>query len=164
MVGEIARRRDEPPLARLPRELLDTSGFLLSLLGTALKSRWAEELAQSGLNPYHFRVLVLLDEGASNTQAAIADTLELDRSQLVGLLDTLEEGGLVERRPDPEDRRRHIVSLTAAGRRQLAKIRVLARRVEEEFLLPLDLKERATLHDLLLRLAMFHDPRCVFEP
>jgi DNA-binding MarR family transcriptional regulator len=164
MVGQTARRREEQPLARLPKELLDTSGFLLSLLGTALKSRWADELAQSGLNPYHFRVLVLLDEGASNTQAAIADALELDRSQLVGLLDTLEEGGMIERRSDPDDRRRHIVSLTAGGRRQLTKIRVLARRVEAEFLLPLDPQERATLHDLLLRLATFHDPRCVFEP
>jgi DNA-binding MarR family transcriptional regulator len=164
MVGQTAQRRDEQPLARLPRELLDTSGFLLSLLGTAVKSRWADELDQSGLNPYHFRVLVLLDEGASNTQAAIADNLELDRGQLVGLLDTLEEGGLIERRPDPVDRRRHIVSLTAAGRRQLTKIRALARRVEEEFLLPLDPKERETLHGLLLRLATFHDPRCVFEP
>jgi DNA-binding MarR family transcriptional regulator len=163
MVSQIARRKDEQPLARLPRELLDTSGFLLSLLGTSLKSRWADELAESGLNPYHFRVLVLLDEGASNTQAAIADTLELDRSQLVGLLDTLEEGGFIERRPDPEDRRRHMVSLTAAGRRQLTKIRVLARRVEEEYFVPLDSKERETLHDLLLRLAMFHDPRCVFD-
>jgi DNA-binding MarR family transcriptional regulator len=164
VVGQTAPRKDEQPLARLPRELLDTSGFLLSLLGTGLKSRWADALVECGLNPYHFRVLVLLDEGASNTQAAIADNLELDRGQLVGLLDTLEEGGLIERRPDPQDRRRHIVSLTAAGRRQLTKIRVLARRVEEEFLLPLDAKERATLHDLLLRLATFHDPRCEFEP
>jgi len=162
MAAKTARRNDEQPLARLPRELLDTSGFLLSLLGTALKSRWADELVQSGLNPYHFRVLVLLDEGASNTQAAIADNLELDRGQLVGLLDTLEEGGLIERRPDPGDRRRHIVSLTVAGRRQMTKIRALAQRFEEEILLPLDPKERATLHDLLLRLAIFHDPRCVF--
>src|SRR5262249_27927119 len=148
----------------LPRELLDKSGFLMSLLGTAIKSRWADELAQSGLNPYHFRVLVLLDEGASNTQAAIADTLELDRSQLVGLLDTLEEGGLIARRPDREAGRRHMVSLRAGGRRQWTKIRVLAGRVEEEFLLRRARSERATLHDLLMRLATFHAPRCVFEP
>jgi DNA-binding MarR family transcriptional regulator len=153
----------KPPLAHLPRELIESTGFLLGLVGSAIKATWSRELERTGFSANHFRVLVLLDEGARETQGAIADALELDRSQLVGVLDDLEQSGLVERHRDPDDRRRHVVSLTAAGRSRLATFRALVKRVEGRFLAPLDARSRSALHDLLLRLASFHDPRCVIE-
>jgi len=160
---ELAHKLGDTQLVRLPRELLESTGFLLALVGGAVKERWSEEMERTGFNPYHFRVLVLLDEGAQDTQAAIADTLELDRSQLVGLLDGLESSGLIVRHRDLKDRRRHVVSLTPAGRRQLRKFRTIAERVEADFLDPLGDDERSALHDLLLRLAVFHDPRCILD-
>jgi DNA-binding MarR family transcriptional regulator len=145
---------------RIPVELLASDGFLLAKLGMALKARAMDAFERAGFEAYHYSLLALLSEGDRETQGKIADTLGVDRSQLVGILDSLEERGLIERRRDPHDRRRHMVSLTPAGRRQLVKLRAIVREVEEGFFAPLDEDGRRGLHNALLRLAVFHDPRC----
>lgn len=145
---------------RVPGELLKSDGFLLGRLGFAIKAQALAAFEEAGFEAYHYSLLALLDEGARQTQATIADVLGVDRSQLVGILDALENRGLVERRRDPQDRRRHVVSLTPAGRRQLVKLRAIVRRVEEEFFAPLDEERRHALHTALLALACYHDPRC----
>jgi DNA-binding MarR family transcriptional regulator len=134
--------------------------FLLKRLGYAAKEQAMDAYDQVGLHPYHHAVLIALKEGAHDTQGAIADELGYDRGQLVGLLDELEERGLVERRRDPNDRRRQLVRITAQGKRMLTSLRALARRVEADFLAPLSDAERAQLHSLLVRLAEKHEPRC----
>ena len=142
------------------RELLLSTPFLLKRLGWAVKDRSSEAFAETGLTPQHHAVLSLLDEGTRETQATIADALGYDRGHLVGLLDELERKGYVERRRDPGDRRRHLVSLTPEGKGALRELRAIARRVEEEFLAPLDADGRRALHVLLSKLAAYHDPRC----
>jgi DNA-binding MarR family transcriptional regulator len=145
---------------RLPAELRASSLVLLKRLGFNAKQHSFEEYEKAGLSPYHHAILAVLDEGVPDTQAAIADSLGYDRGTLVGLLDELEDRGLVERKRDPDDRRRHLVSLTKDGKRALAKVRTLAARLEDEFLAPLDTEQREQLHALLLVLAGRHEPRC----
>jgi DNA-binding MarR family transcriptional regulator len=145
--------------AVLPQELLRSTVFLLKKLGEAARAESVAGYVRAGFSPYHHSVLALLAEGARETQAAIAETLGLDRSQLVGILDELEEKGLVERRRDPNDRRRHVVTMTSDGKRTLARQRALVKEIDADFLTPLSPTQRATLHDLLLRLAGHHDPR-----
>jgi DNA-binding MarR family transcriptional regulator len=149
-----------PKSPRLPEELVASSSFLLKRLGFAVKERTMKAYEGTGLHPYHHAILLVLDEGSRETQGSIADALGYDKGQLVGLLDELEERGLVERRRDPNDRRRHIVRTTGDGKRTLRRYRALASQIEDEFLSPLSEKERANLHELLLRLAEKHEPRC----
>jgi DNA-binding MarR family transcriptional regulator len=155
------------PLPRYPEELISSNAFLLKRLGFFAKERGMAAYEDTGLNPYHHAILVVLDQGALETQGAIADRLGYDRGQLVGMLDELEEQGLVERRRDPADRRRHIVQMTPAGRKALGKLRAIAVQLEDDLLAPLDESARQALHDLLLRLAEHHLPGCQlgsFEP
>src|SRR4051794_38350754 len=149
-----------PKIPRLPEELVASTAFLLKRLGFAVKEQTMDAYEGTGLHPYHHAILLVLGEGAAETQGSIADALGYDRGQLVGLLDELEERGLVERRRDPNDRRRHVVRLTPDGKKALQKLRALAKRIEDEFLAPLGAVERAKLHALLLRLAEKHEPRC----
>jgi MarR family transcriptional regulator, lower aerobic nicotinate degradation pathway regulator len=148
----------------LPEELLASTSFLLKRLGYAAKEQAIEAWRETGLHPYHHAILLVLAEGSRKTQGSIADALGYDRGQLVGLLDELEERGLVERRRDPNDRRRHLVRLTPGGKQTLRRLRALARELEDDFLAPLNEEERATLHGLLLRLAEKHEPSWAATP
>ena len=149
--------------ARLPAELIASNLFLLKRLGFTAKQRSLDEYEKFGLGPYHYAILAVLDEGAPETQSAIADTLGYDRGTLVGLLDELEEQELVERKRDPDDRRRQLVRITADGKRTLAKLRALSKRLEDEYLAPLDAEQREQLHALLLVLAERHEPGCALS-
>jgi DNA-binding MarR family transcriptional regulator len=153
----------QPPAQRLPtlpEELVESTTFLLKRLGFAAKEQAMKAYEEVGLHPYHHGVLIALSEGSHETQGAIADALGYDRGQLVGLLDELEERGLVERRRDTKDRRRHLVRITPEGKRTLRTLRTLSRQLEADFLSPLSKAERAELHALLLQLAQKHEPGC----
>src|SRR6266568_8548473 len=145
--------------AALPAELRACTAFLLARVGYAIKLSAIDEFEREGFSMYQYSVLAVLGEGVKETQGRIADALKLDRSQLVGVLDELEEAGLIERRRDPNDRRRHTVSLTPVGKKQLVKMRAIVARIEDSFLEPLDEKARAALHDALLRIAANNDCR-----
>src|SRR5947207_15916623 len=116
-----------PPLMqRYPEELVSSALFLLKRLGMKAKEQSFDAYEEAGLHPYHHAILAVLDEGSRETQGAIADALGYDKGQLVGLLDELEDVGLVHRQRDQADRRRQIVQMMPAGRKMLDKLRRLS--------------------------------------
>ena len=150
------------PVQRIAKEQLASSGFLLARLGFAFKGKAIETFEKAGFELYDYSVLALLAEGVRETQSTIADSLAVDPSRLVSLLDSLEKRGLIARQRDLHDRRRHVVSITSEGKRELGRLRGLLKRLEEDFFAPLDDESRKALHDLLLHLATKIDPRCAF--
>jgi DNA-binding MarR family transcriptional regulator len=148
------------PIQLVAKELASSSGYLLARLGVAFKNQAVARAAASGFELYDYSVLAILGEGDRATQATIADALTLDPSRLVALLDSLEERGMVVRQRDPQDRRRHVVSITDSGSRELARVRAIVRELEDGFFAPLDTESRETLHEMLMALAAQNDPRC----
>ena len=72
---------------RLPKELVESTMFLLKRLGFAAKGKSMDAFEETGLHPYHFGVLIALSEGSHATQGAIADSLGYDRGQLEEVAD-----------------------------------------------------------------------------
>ncbi len=130
------------------------SGALLDHLARRIRLRAEAVLAPMGLRPRHMVALTVLrrDEGCS--QQALAATLEMDGTNVVGLLNDLESDGLIERRRSPEDRRRHVVHLTDKGADVLVKAECAMAGVEDEVLSALNATQREALYTLLNQAAV----------
>jgi DNA-binding MarR family transcriptional regulator len=113
--------------------------------------RRATDCMHGCLRPRHMIALRLLGERGPMTQHAVGIALSLDPSNVVGLLNELEERGLITRRRDPADRRRHIVELSAAGSGEVALTYDQLGLVEDDLFKTLTADERAALYDLLSR-------------
>jgi DNA-binding MarR family transcriptional regulator len=93
----------------------------------------------------------LRDQKGTCLQQGLAEMLMLDANNCVLLLNELDDAGYVERRRDPQDRRRHIVEITAAGEEALAEGERRLDDLEDEVLGILSSVERRQLHDLLAK-------------
>jgi DNA-binding MarR family transcriptional regulator len=127
--------------------------FLLSQVGSHAAGRFAERLVPLGLVPPHVGILMVVARDDGLTQQALGEKLGVFPSRLVGLLDELEQRGLIERRDRPTDRRSYALHLTAAGRDALGQIQRVAGEHQESLCAALDASERERLADLLRRVA-----------
>ena len=138
---------DELPLV-LPRRR-GLFGPLLELIARRVRAEVESELANFNLRPRHVIALTVLDVLGEPSQSALAESLRIDRTNLVGLLNELEAAHLIERRRSGEDRRRHIVALTAVGARRLDEIQDGLAEAESRVFASLDSEQQATLYALL---------------
>lgn len=126
--------------------------FLLIRAGAIGRTRGNAALEELGLRTREYSVLcIALTQ--EPTQKELADLLVLNPSQVVALVDGLEERGLVRRVASPHDRRAKIVSVTNAGRRTHTRAQALLDAQNEELLAPLSAQERETLLRVLPHLA-----------
>lgn len=126
--------------------------FLLSQVGVYAARQFAERIAEVGLHPPLFRVLNLVDAAEGQSQQTIGEAIEVPPSRMVALVDELEQLGLLERRPNPEDRRVRALYLTAAGRRTLARGRKIARAHEQDLTQGMGAADRKRLTELLQKI------------
>ncbi|SNY75622.1 DNA-binding transcriptional regulator, MarR family [Paractinoplanes atraurantiacus] len=110
-----------------------------------------ERLAGAGSRKWHYAVLAALDESGPASQAELSRATGIYRSDIVAVVNELADRALVERSPDPADRRRNVVTLTAAGRRKLVKLDLLLRSVQDEVFAELTRAERDQLVTLLAK-------------
>jgi MarR family transcriptional regulator, lower aerobic nicotinate degradation pathway regulator len=136
-----------------------TAGMLLVKIGRAAERWFTEALKPIGLTPRHFGVLYELRVRPTSQQALI-DSIGVDPSKLVGLLNDLEADGLIVRRRDPEDRRRHIVEVSKEGRARLSAAEKAAAEVEGRLFASLDDGQRA---ELLRSLAQVADSTAILQ-
>ena len=130
-----------------------SAAFLLTQVGTHAAQRFAVRVGEHGLTPPQCGILGLLRANPGISQQRLADVLGMQPSRVVALIDELESAGLVERTRDGADRRRNALALTAAGTTALAAIAAVATAHDDEVCRALSADERATLAELLTRIA-----------
>jgi DNA-binding MarR family transcriptional regulator len=116
----------------------------------------AEGFGAAGVRGYHYRLLAALEEFGPASQAALGRRTSIDRSDVVAALNELADRGLIQRSPDPDDRRRNIITITPAGTEQLRTLHPILAGVQEKLLAPLSPADRTQLIALLTRL-LEHD-------
>lgn len=109
-------------------------------------------LAEHGLSMWAYIVLCQLSASTAGSQLSLARRIGYDKTRLIKLLDELTDAGLVERRPDPTDRRAHLVAITAAGRARVDAARTDIRAMEDEVLSELTTPQQRSLRGMLVRL------------
>ena len=125
--------------------------YVLGRLHRASRAVVEQGLAEVGLNLREYLVLTHVEDLRHGSQQEVADRAHLDRSDLVKVLDGLEQQALVTRKRDPTDRRRHVLALTAAGRRTLQRANRASELATGRAFAALTEQELRTLHRLALK-------------
>jgi DNA-binding MarR family transcriptional regulator len=138
--------------------MLKREDMLCFSLGVAMRRInriYADALAGHEVTPPQLFLLTCLDAADGQKPRDLAEQVCLDASSLTGLLDRTEKTGLIERRPDPDDRRALRIHLTDQGRRTLDGLRAVVcevqSRVEREFFADYTPEERELFRRMLAR-------------
>lgn len=132
-------------------------GYMLRRAQLAVFDDFIGAMGAVGLRPASFSVLCVIRSNPGSTQTAVSEALGLQRTNLVAIIDALEERKLARREPALNDRRSHALFLTEAGDRLLDHAMTLQAEHESRVLAPLRPREREQLLGLLHR--MMNDDR-----
>lgn len=113
----------------------------------------AEALAREGMRMMHHAVLSAVAELGPVSQAELGRALRIDPKDMVGIVGDLEADGLVTRSPDPRDRRKNAITVSAAGERRLRRTEKLGDEANDALTAGLTPQEREQLVSLLARIA-----------
>ena len=139
-----------------PERVRGLPSWLLNQAALAANRLVGDGLSAVGAHRSHYAVLAALDEFGPASQAALGRRCGIDRSDMVALVNVLSRDGLVGRRPDAADRRRNVITITAAGRRRLRALEAVVAGLQDALLTPLSAAQRDQLVALLRRVVEHH--------
>ncbi|MFI5893555.1 MarR family winged helix-turn-helix transcriptional regulator [Actinoplanes sp. NPDC051513] len=113
-------------------------GAMVMRLGRRLLAMEQPILEHHGVSMWAYVVLTGLRDGPARAQATLAAAIGADKTRLIPILDDLQKRGLIERDPDPVDRRVRLLQLTAEGRRLQKAVQGDIRKAEETILAETD--------------------------
>lgn len=151
-VGAVPARHPQPD--RDPDRLKNRPTWLIGRAfarSSALLAAGFEEHG-GGLRGYHYRLLAALEQWGPASQADLGRDTGIDRSDVTAALTELEARKFVERRVDPANKRRNIVTITPEGIDEVNALDSIVGRVQEDLLAPLTPAQRHQFLDLLGRL------------
>lgn len=125
-------------------------GYLLKHAFVELEELNDRALAPFDLTGRELSLLMVVADLRSASQQELAHALGIDRTTMVTFVDLLEGKGFVQRRPDPGDRRRNVVEVTARGKRTLEQGRRASDEAERTLLAPLSEADEERLRDALV--------------
>lgn len=134
-----------------PARLREKPSWLISKTSARAHRLVAEAMTAADARAYHFSILAAIEEFGPQSQARIGQRCGIDQSDMHAMLAELADQGHVRRAPDPDDRRRNLITLTAAGRRRMAVLDAALSGVQNEVFGVLTDEERALLVDMLVR-------------
>lgn len=141
----------DPPLDIPEAPFGQAVGFLISQLGLEVTRRFALIMNEVDLEPRQWSLLRAAADAEGQSQNALGDALAIPPSSMVALVDHLEDRGLVERRPDPTDRRSRRLYITPKGRRAIENAWELAAGFERTLCAGFTTNQRRQLIELLTR-------------
>jgi DNA-binding MarR family transcriptional regulator len=140
------------------------SSLLIAQLARGTRRRIEQAVAPIGLRPRELLALQHLSERGPSAQQALADMIGVDATNLVAILNSLEDAGLIQRSRDRADRRRAIITISRQGERLLAELDRALGQLDDEILAPLTHSEREILNSLLTKTVMHIGAECASAP
>ncbi len=141
---------------RAPVRLRSLPSWLITQTATQAGRLVWDAFEATGARRYHYALLAALAEFGAASQAALGRRCGIDRSDVVAAINELVERDQVVRTPDPADRRRNVITITAGGIRQLTQTEEALSAAQEALLVPLSAAEREDLTRLLARVLEHH--------
>jgi DNA-binding MarR family transcriptional regulator len=135
---------DAPPWLRVESTIMATA--------RAIRQCYDQRFADLGLNLSEASLLAFVEESGPLTQTRLAQRLGLGRAATGSVIDSLEKRGLVERQPDPDDRRVWLVTVTRAGKDLVEQVNASDQVLRSELRAGISRADRQQLAALLVRL------------
>jgi MarR family transcriptional regulator for hemolysin len=130
-----------------------TAAYWINRTSRALLRQFDASLRPFGLAMSYFPVLRALADGGALSQTALAQAARVEQPSMAETLARMERDGVVQRKPNADDKRGSLFSVTAAARARFAKAKAALLAAERQAMAGLDEAERALLRDLLKRVA-----------